>query len=233
MHSRPAALALLLVCLIAVPATAQEENAGQADLDQATELKINAQDLKELNQVIDLLESALDKGLDEGNTDFAEAMLAGSLIQRGSAMANVLLGQPAALATPKANPQFLQIRMMALRDLNRAVDLDPSQSEAYLLIGRLQSVPKPLGDPVAARDMLTRFIETAQEPQPEQLAQAYALRSVTRTDGKDRLADIGKAVELQPEKLEYLVLRAREHQRQEDYEAALADADQAIKLKPD
>ncbi|TWT78527.1 lipoprotein NlpI [Posidoniimonas polymericola] len=235
MATRTAALAFslnLLLALVATPvALAQDEQApsspGQADLDQAIELKINATDLSELNKVIELLDSATDKGLDEENADFAKEMLVGSLLQRASSLSGVLLKQ--ASGDPRRNPQWLQLRMMAVNDLRRIVTLNPNQTDAWLLLGRLQSMPRPLGDPTAARDALTRVID-APEVEPEKRAQAYALRGVTRSDQNDRIADLDKAVELEPKKVEYLVLRARQLQAADRTEDALADVEKAIEI---
>ena len=48
------------------------QNPGQADLDKATELQVAVQSLADLEEVAKLCESALKKGLDEGNRKFAE-----------------------------------------------------------------------------------------------------------------------------------------------------------------
>ncbi|TWT37312.1 lipoprotein NlpI [Posidoniimonas corsicana] len=233
MATRTAALALILTLVLAPFAPAQDavetppSNPGQADLDQAIELKINATDLNELNKVIELLDSALDKGLDDDNTGFAKEMLVGALLQRATSISGVLLKQ--ASGDPRRNPQWLQLRMMALTDLNRIVGLDDKQIDAYLLLGRLHSMPRPLGDPVAARDALTKVID-AQDVEPAKLAQAYALRGVTRSDAGDRLADLNKAIELESEKVEYLVLRARQLHAAEQTEQALEDVNTALEL---
>ncbi len=236
MTLRTAALALLTLSLLAAPLVAKESNSAQADLDKATELKINATDLKQLNEVIQLLDSALDKGLDEGNADFAEEMLVGSLMQRASAVAGIVLKQAEVMkqagADPLQNPQFLQLRMMALTDLGRVVALEPTEADANLLIGRLYSMSQAPGDLVAARDALTKVID-AQGVDPTKQAQAYALRSLARSDPDDRVADLDKAIEIEPNKVEFLVLRARHHQGAEQPDKAMADVQKAIELAPD
>lgn len=240
MAPRTAALTLTLSLLLsAAPAALAQDDAfapeeqapaspGQADLDQAIELKINATDLSELNKVIELLDSATDKGLDEDNAEFAKEMLVGALLQRSSSLSGVLLKQ--AGGDPRRNPQWLQLRMMALNDLQRLVILNPDQTDAWLLLGRLHSMPAELGgNRTAAREALTRVID-AEQVEPEKRAQAYALRGVTRSDQQDRIADLDQAVELQPEKVEYLVLRARQLQTAERTDDALADVDKALSI---
>ena len=74
-------LGVLLLAAIAAPALA--ENEGQEDLDKATQLKVAAESLDDLNEVVDQAESALEKGLDADNKKFAQQLLISSLLQRG------------------------------------------------------------------------------------------------------------------------------------------------------
>ena len=54
-------------------------NPGQADLDKATQLKVTAEGLGDLNEVVDKLDSAIEKGLDKDNKAFAEQLLISDL----------------------------------------------------------------------------------------------------------------------------------------------------------
>ena len=56
------------------------EGAGKADLDKASEAKLTAG--ADLDEVVRLLESALKKGLDPTNTEFANQLLISTLIRR-------------------------------------------------------------------------------------------------------------------------------------------------------
>ena len=67
---------------------ARAQNEGQDDLDKATSAKLTARSLEDLDEVARLLQSALQKGLDEQSTEFANKLLASTLIQRGSLRAN-------------------------------------------------------------------------------------------------------------------------------------------------
>lgn len=237
----PLIAAALSLLLLAPAASAQEDSQqqenqerqaspGLADLDKATELKITSQGMtpQDLQEVIDLLDSALDKGLDEENTEFAEEMLAATLMQKATAYSAAALRQRA--SDPPSNPRWVQLRQIALSDLQRAVEIDPSLTEAHLLIGRLQTLP--LGDPNAARRALTKVIE-AEGVEDDKLAQAYALRSMTQDEEEARADDLSRAVELDPEKTEYVILRARHHLSAKEYDAALAAVDKAIELAPE
>jgi tetratricopeptide (TPR) repeat protein len=211
--------------------------AGQALLERALEIKITAEELKDLNEVVDLLDEALEKGLDESNTDFAEQVLVATLVQRAQSLSGAILERP--VANPQADPRWLQIRQYALTDLQRAVSLDEAQREAWLLIGRLQSLP--LGSKSEARRALTQAIRAAEEAakdpaaeamEPTELARAYALRGAAQKDDPERVADFTRAVELDPKKTEYLLLRARAHQAGERPAECLADMDRAIAIEP-
>src|SRR5439155_20692775 len=76
----------LLIVLVAlapfafssVPAADQP---GQADLDQAADLQVSAETLGDLEKVIKLAESALSKGLDKDQKEFASTLLAATLYQ--------------------------------------------------------------------------------------------------------------------------------------------------------
>ncbi len=214
------------------------DNPGQSYLDQAIDKKINTQSIKDLNEVIDLIDSALEEGLDADNTSFAEQILVASLMQRASSLSGAVLSQPQ--PDPNQMNRILQLRMFALTDLQRAVSLDENQYEAWMLMGRLQSLAG--GNQGEARRALTKVIQYADkavdDPQLksipiESLAQAYALRGAAQRDSKRRLADFTEAVELDPEKVEYLILRAQAHQADKNFDACIADLDKVIETAPD
>jgi predicted outer membrane protein len=77
---------LLLPCL-AVAA----DKPGQADLDAATDLQITAETLGDLEKVIKLAESALQKGLDKEQEDFAKKILSSALYQHANRNAESII----------------------------------------------------------------------------------------------------------------------------------------------
>src|SRR5262245_36615580 len=70
--------------LLAMPLAGRADNEGQADLDMATELQLTAETLGELERVIKLAESALEKGLDKGQAEFAKKLLGATLYQHAN-----------------------------------------------------------------------------------------------------------------------------------------------------
>ncbi len=212
----------LLILALTAPAAA--ENDGLDDLDKATQLKVTAENLQDLNEVVDHLDTALEKGLDKDNADFAEQLLLATLLQRGSLFASAVFN--VSQQGPRPGMEF---RRLALSDLQRVVQSDPQQWDAQLLIGRLQSL-RP-GDPYAAKQALTAVADADDAP-AEQRAEALALRSEVQRKPAERLKDLNRAIELQPDSPDYLRLRAQYFLGEKEYADALKDADLALELEP-
>ena len=163
--------------ILALAAPALAENEGLDDLDKATQLKVTAEKLQDLNEVVDQLETALEKGLDKDNAEFAQ-----QLLPRRCCSGELVLGAVFNVAPQDPQPglRILQFRQFALSDLQRVVQSDPKQWDAQLLIGRLQSLP--LGDPHAAKQALSAVADADDAP-PNQRAEALALRSELQEAG--------------------------------------------------
>jgi tetratricopeptide (TPR) repeat protein len=217
---------LLAILVFATPALA--ENDGQDDLDKATQLKVAAESPDDLAEVIDRLDSALEKGLDKDNQQFAEQMLVSTLMQRGTMYAAAVINLPA--QDPQRGMRLMQFRSWALTDLQRALELDDKLAEANLLIGKLQSLP--LGDNSAARRALSKVVK-AEEATPEQKAEAHALRSAVQKDEAKQIEDLNAAVEQLPKKPQYLRVRGQYFYSKQKYNEALADIDKAVQLEAD
>jgi tetratricopeptide (TPR) repeat protein len=219
---------VFVVAGIFLGSVARAENEGQADLEAAAEAKISAESLPDLNHVIDLLDTSLEEGLDEENTDLANQMLVTTLIQRAQALSAAILTRP--IQDPRKDPRWIQIRQFALSDLQRAVSIDNEQWEAHFLIGRLHILP--LGDPNAARRAFTETLK-ADEFTDKQRSEIYALRGAVQRDEEKRLEDFTKAIELDPANARYLRLRAQYYHAEENHDEALVDIDKAIELETD
>ncbi len=128
-------LCLSAVLIMLAAGSLRADSPGQEDLDKATEAKLSADSSKDLGEVIRLSESALKKGLDEANTDFANRLLSATLIQRASEMSNRIGVNLTSM------DELRQRRRSILADLEKAVKLDPKQPQAYLLIGQVNAMP--------------------------------------------------------------------------------------------
>lgn len=208
--------------------TTSTDNAGLADLDQATQLKVTSEGrLSDLNEVIDRIDSAIEKGLDDDNLRFANELLISSLLERATALSAAIFNGP--LQDPRVDPRWIQVRQFALTDLQRALEFDKNLWEAHLLVGRLQALP--LGDPNAARRSLSKVADAANAT-AEQRALALTIRGGL-PGNNDREADFGRAIELQPKEPDYYRVRAQYYYGTDKFAESLADVDKALELEPD
>ena len=229
------ATALLATSLFAAQAVCGQQadadtdvSPGQAALDEATQLRLTDDDSRQLNKVIDLLEEALDEGLDDENEKFANQMLASALIERAEALSSAIINRP--LPDPRRDPRWMRIRQLALADLQKTIEIDDSQHQAHFLIGLMQSLP--LGDKDAARDAFTKVIQS-EGVEDKMLAEAHARRAGTLQDVDARGDDLNRAVELMPDAVEFRLMRARHLFDAEEFDRCLADVDRVLELAPD
>jgi tetratricopeptide (TPR) repeat protein len=199
------------------------ERPGQADLDRAVQTKLDSDSPAELGEVISLCQRAIDKGLDEGNEEFARRLLASTLIQRGKMMAGAIF------APPRPDPRWPQLRQLAVADLERALKHVPDQAEAYLLLGRLQSLPG--GNRGEAVTALEEAIKLSDD-EPKLQFEALILHVGLDENPEHRLADLNKAVELEPTSPVPLRMRGSLKLSSGKPEEAVTDFDAAIKLDP-
>ncbi|NLX95256.1 MAG: tetratricopeptide repeat protein [Rhodopirellula sp.] len=215
-------LATLLTGLCSVQVRAANE--GQEDLDKATQAKITANTLSDLGEVIRLCESAITKGLDEDNTQFANQLLASTLIQRGSAAGAAIFE---ALPPPA---QWKAFRRVALTDLERAVELDADQPEALYLIARLNLLPD--GDEKRAAEAL-ESASKAVNVDAALRAKILTLRASVEDDEQKKAAYLKEAIETAPGDPSALRTRGLLYAGQGKSEEALADFNAALELEPE
>ena len=184
------AYVMLPICLLALGAgSVWAAGKGQEDLDKATDVKLNAVTISDLSEVIRLSESALKKGLDKGNIEFANQLLASTLVQRAHETTKHL---QADIGSPD---NFRQKREFALSDLEKAVKLAPKQAEAYLLIAQLNLLPG--GDVKQAREAVDKALALGLDEPPAH-AKALLLRAGLEEQPEKKMADLNEAVRLAP-----------------------------------
>lgn len=230
---------LTLVVLFSVwsGALARAQNEGQEELNQATAKKLSAESLADLNEVVRLCEQALKKGLDETNTQYANSLLTGTLVQRAAILSAAIF---------EKNPpdaRWPELRGVAIKDLERTIKLDPKLAEAHHLIARLHALPG--GDLDRARKAIDQAIELTTKDQLA-LARYLTLRAnlttydlTPRTDeakreaekaAEKRLADYAKAIELAPEDEDAVRARGQFYLAMGKYAEAIKDFNKAIEL---
>jgi len=222
-HNQKICTAVVLALAFSASA-ARAANEGQEDLDKATEAKLSASTLSDLGEVIRLAESALQKGLDESNTEFADKLLVSALVQRATAVtATIFKSSP-------PDQRWPQFRQFALSDLEKAVKLDPKQPQALVLIAQLNMLPD--GDEKRAKEAVDKAVEYAADD-PQVRAKALMLRAEMEKYLEKRLPDLNEAVGLMPKDADIIRARALVLADLEKYDEALADLNKAIELDSD
>ncbi len=165
-----------------------EANAGQAKLDEATDLKLEADTIATLSTVVTLCEEALAAGLDESNTAFAKELLSSSAFQRAQMTMQELVQS-------RVSPQALRrARTTILADLQKSIDNDPKMIDAYLMMARLRMLGQERKEAIAAID---KAIENATDDK-RKLAEAYLVRSQIQDDISDKLSDLQQSLKADP-----------------------------------
>lgn len=222
----------LVVCSSLAVRPAHAEGDGQADFDEALRVKVTAEDMRDLNKVVELLESAIEKGLDVENNDFAEEMLVEALMQRAAQLAAVIQAAPPG----RLNDGDLQkVRGLAVTDLQRVVEYDNAPAQAKVLLAQLLTMPG--GDPKEALELLNDVFddEAVDALPPKMRAESLVMRGklLAPTDPEKALDDFNKAIELDADNPEHLLARADFYNGQKKYDEAVADIDAVIEQHPD
>jgi tetratricopeptide (TPR) repeat protein len=213
-----ALLGALILGISATPAWA--EGNGQEELDEALRVKVTAENLRDLNQVVELLEKAIEEGLDVENSDFAEDMLVEVLMERAAQLATVVQSVP---LERLADPQLQRVRALAVTDLKRVLEYDAAPVQAKVLLAQLQSLPG--GEREEALELLNEaFEEEKFQGLPQQMrAEAMSLRATLQEDPEKALADFDKAIELEPKEADHRLARADFNRRRGEFDKALED----------
>jgi tetratricopeptide (TPR) repeat protein len=229
MLSRIAVLvpAILLGTLLAASAALAAEGDGQADLDKATDAKLAAStsgSINDLNEAIQLAESALKKGLDATNTVFAKRLLGSTFLQRGQVRLQQLATNVSSL------DDLYKRRQLAVSDLEKALEFEPKQPQAYLWLAELNRLPggKSVKEVVA---LLDKAIELGADD-PVTKARAFVLRANMQESVDKKRADLDEAVRLMPDNAGILRARGAALADIGKPELALADLDKAAALEP-
>lgn len=200
-----------------------EPDAGQEDLDKAAVLRFDAKTPRETQAVERLLQSAIKKGLSGENASFAKKMMGSVMLQKGQQLI-AAMGQA-------RGKQALAVRDEALRTLNSAIESDPEQVEAYLLVARLNMLTG--GDKQAVSEATTKAIEIL-AGNPVERSKALVLRALTWGPGEEdqRKEDLDSAIKDDPRNVEALQARAAVRLQAGDVEGAVADMEQILAEDP-
>ena len=197
---------------------AQDE--GQSLLDQATEAKIGAMNFNQLQKVVTLAEQAIDKGLSDGNREFAEQLITSTLLQRAEALSSRILSD---------NPpqQWPQMRQLAQQDLEKVLTYDDQAGDAHLLIAKLQVLPG--GTRARGLKAATSAIECFDEDQDKQ-AESLVARAALQEEPEQKLEDLNQAIKVAPANVLAYRQRAALYQQTGKLDEAATDYRKVIEL---
>ena len=233
MIRRPWLLAMsLVVCSSLAAGSVRAEGEGQADFDEALRVKVTAEDMRDLNKVVELLESAIEKGLDVENNDFAEEMLVETLMQRAAQLSAVIQAAPPGRLD---DGDLQKVRALAVTDLQRVAEYESAPPQAKVLLAQLLTMPG--GDPKEALRLLDDVFddEAVDALPPKMRAESLIIRGklLAPTDPEKALADFNAAIELDATNPEHRLARADFYNSQKKYDEAVADIDAVIEQHPE
>jgi tetratricopeptide (TPR) repeat protein len=210
----------LLLLLVAAPAQVRAEGNGQDELDDAIGAKATAENLRDYNKVIELLEKAIDEGLDVENSDFAEELLVETLMQRASQLAAAVQSVP---AQQIADPQLQRVWALAVTDLRRVIEYDAAPIQSRVLLAQLLAMPG--GDRDEALELLEEsFEDEAMGALPTGMrAEALTLRASLQKDPEKALADFEEAIKLEPDEADHRMARADFNRQRGKLDEAIED----------
>src|SRR5436190_23394813 len=81
------------ICAALFPVAVWAAGEGQKDLDEATDKQLSAESLGDLESVIALCDSAIKKGLDKDQTEFAKQLLSSTLYQHADRSVKAIFEQ--------------------------------------------------------------------------------------------------------------------------------------------
>ena len=197
---------------------------GATDLDEALKERVVAKGLQDLNRVIVMIETALDKGLEEEDETFAFNMLSDSLMERAMTLMQVINMQSL------QDSRVQKIRKQVSSDLKRVVAYPEPPADAYLMLGRILALPD--GEPYEAQRILSDYLKL-EGLDPVKRAEALVLRGRLRRGSARALSDFEEAIELVPDNQGYRLLRAIMLRTQGKTQEALSAVQEILKQDPE
>ena len=223
------ALTFLSAALICGSATGQDaEVPGMAELDKAFDKKINSTSTRDLDEVARLCEQAIKKGLEGDAAEQAKMLAKTAYYEHADQLANRIFSM-----TSQTDPRWQRMRREALRRLEKTVKLDPDMASAYVLMARLNSLPR--GDNDEGMDAAQTAIKLI-EDDDELLAQAIMAKVALTLAGVKNpdsvvdkiMEDVDRAIKLDPNNEQARFLRSKLLARSGKITESLADLDAAL-----
>ncbi|MDR3109983.1 MAG: tetratricopeptide repeat protein [Planctomycetaceae bacterium] len=211
-------------------------NPGLKFLDDAMDKKLKANEISELDAVVDLCEKAKNEGLTGENLDFCNQLLSATRLQRGMHNGTNIMGLIQGGSSPDT---WKKNKDLALQDLKAALESNPKQPQAYLMSAQLMmlDVVDDNADVNAAKvkeinELLTKAIDNGQDvPEIQTRAMLFKVRFEKDTAKREEL--LKKAAELSADAPEILFLQALNFQEIGKYDEAIEVASKMQEMNPD
>ena len=182
-------------------------------------MKATAKSLADLEKVAQLCEGAIKKGLDEGNTIFAEQLLSASLMEYSVKVTEAIFERK------PPHPQWPLLRRVATKSLERAVELNDSLGAAHVLLAKLYTLPQ--GDAKKAQSNIGKAVELFKDDK-EKLAQALVVKATIDPKLADKLKSVERALEADPGNAEAWQLQAAIFMAQQDFDKAIESLNKLV-----
>jgi tetratricopeptide (TPR) repeat protein len=223
-HGRKFFVGLISLLLVAMsPGALRADGEGQADLDDATLLKLRAQSMDDLEKTVRLCESALNKGLDKESETYAKELLTSTLYEHAARMCQAIFErQP-------PDTRWRAWRRLAIADLEKALQYNDELGQVHLLIARLESLAD--GDTEKAKKAVGKAIKLLGED-PRQLSTAYFVQGIMSEDVSERETSFEKAIELNPQNIDAWRARAFLNVQREKIDKAIEDFTKILEIDP-
>ena len=200
----------------------QEQEDGQEDLDKALELSQKAKTTRDLDKVADLLDSALEKKLDDESRQLATSLLKSTLANHVKKYTDQIFKIP-------RDTRWRFFRREALKRITRLQELDPKNADHFINEARLNGLPG--GDREAAEKAIGKAAEMAGDDKSKK-AEILLLRAALAKDDGKRLEDLSEALKLDPKNIRALTLRALYYEQKKEMDKAIADLETIAELQP-
>ena len=191
----------------------QKELLGQPFLQEAMMQKLNVEKMSDLDQVISLCEKSLEAGLSESDQAFARQLLSSTLYERAERLLQ-------SLDEGRINVRWARRRELALQSINKAIEVDPTQAESYLIKSQLHEFPG--GDVDEGKLAADKAIELF-AGYPARRSAARLLRAAYCKDIDERLQLVELAVQDDPKNLDAWRERGMLRLAKEQPEEAIKD----------
>jgi len=215
-------IALLVACAVCLgAANAMAEGKGQEELDEATALKVTAQNARDLERVVKLCETAITKGLDEENEKFARQLVSSTLYENAALICSQIFD------AEKPHPRWPLLREVAIPLLKKALNFNPDMLDAHLLLAKLQALPG--GEQDGGSQAADAAVKLAKDDK-EKLSEALVLRARLSDDKDKQMADLNQAIKIDPANKDALRIRGLLYLAEEEHQKAIDDFENLIKI---